>query len=103
MAPKKVVLPIISRAARAWGVEGIGQVALVRGRLKRKWLLWERCAGSPVRADAARLGFQHHVEAMVHGSGAPFPHRTQLHAGRRARVPPPPCRDGRPTGAAAPR
>src|SRR3546814_12417826 len=83
MAPKKVVLPIISRAARAWGVEGIGQVAFVRGRLKRKWLLWERCAGSPVRADDARLGFKHHVEALVHGCGDPLRQRQQLRSAER--------------------
>src|SRR3546814_19738679 len=83
MAPKKVVLPIISRAARAWGVEGIGQVAIVRGRLKRKWLLWERCAGSPVRADDARLGFKHHVTPLVNGGGDPLRQRHPLLAGRR--------------------
>src|SRR3546814_10990274 len=44
---------------------------------------WGQCAGSPVRADDARLGFEHHAEAFMHGHGDAARQRQQRSDERR--------------------
>src|SRR3546814_5910646 len=52
MAPKNRVLPIISRAARAWGVEGMGLSGRRRGRV----FMQERLQPRPSAPSPAKAG-----------------------------------------------
>src|SRR3546814_5229591 len=52
MAPKNRVLPIITRAARAWGVEGMGLSGRRRGRV----FMQERLQPRPSAPSPAKAG-----------------------------------------------